>query len=99
MLEINYLLCRLRLFNKMSFKMIDHQAFCEVAQHKSPLTSPLVSRMQRNPDSLVPNYYALILAVSVHVSITIIADGEYVWWKLSDFTIFVEFDLFRGINR
>lgn len=49
--------------------------------------------------TLVPNYYALILAVSIHVRITIIADGEYVRRQLPDFTILVEFDLFRGINR
>lgn len=47
----------------------------------------------------LPNYYALILAVSVHMRVTIITDGEYVRWQFSDFTILVKFDLLRGINR
>jgi len=92
------LLRELCLSNKKSFKVINHQAICEVVHHdKLSLTSALVSR--RKPNSFVPNYYALILAISVHVRITIIADGEYVRWQLPDFTILVEFDLFRGINR
>jgi len=48
---------------------------------------------------LAPNYYTLILAVSIHVCVTVIADGEYVRRQLADFTIFVQFDLLRGINR
>lgn len=92
------LLCELCLSNKKSFKVINHQAIYEVVHHdKLSLTSALVSR--RKPNFFVPNYYALILAISVHVRITIIADGEYVRWQLPDFTILVEFDLFRGINR
>lgn len=47
----------------------------------------------------LPNYYALILAISIHMRITIIADGEYVRWQLPNFTILVEFDLLRGVNR
>lgn len=48
---------------------------------------------------VLPNYYTLILAVSVHMCITVIADGEYVRWQFPDFTILVEFDLLCGINR
>lgn len=45
-----------------------------------------------------PNYYALILAVSIHMRVTVVADGEYVRRQLPNFTILVEFDLLRGIN-
>lgn len=99
LLEIfNYNLRGFRLSKKKSFKVIDRRTFCEVAHHnKLSLTSGLV--IHRNPNSFVPNYYALILAISVHVRITIIADSEYVRWQLPDFTVLIEFDLFRGINR
>lgn len=55
--------------------------------------------MEKEQDKcLAPDYYTLILAVSVHVRVTVIADGEYVRRQLADFTILVQLDLFRGIN-
>lgn len=52
-----------------------------------------------DPVSRLPNYYALILAVSVHMRVAVVTDGKYVRWQLSDFTILVEFDLLRSVNR
>jgi hypothetical protein len=54
---------------------------------------------EKKDKCLVPDYYTLILAVSVHVRVTVIADSEYVRRQLADFTILVQFDLLRGINR
>lgn len=54
---------------------------------------------KRSNRRFAPNYYTLILAVSVHVRVTVVADGEYVRWQLADFTILVQFDLLRSINR
>jgi len=31
--------------------------------------------------------------------VAVIADGEYVRWQFPDFTILLEFNLLRGINR
>lgn len=47
----------------------------------------------------LPDYDALLLAVSVHVRVAVIADGEYVRRQLADLTVLVQLDLLRGINR
>lgn len=46
----------------------------------------------------IPDHNALVLPVSVHVRVTVVADGEYVRRELADFTILVQFDLLRGVN-
>lgn len=45
------------------------------------------------------NHYTLILAVSSHVSVAIVADGEYVRGEFADLAFFVQFDLFGGVDR
>lgn len=47
----------------------------------------------------VPDHYTLILSVSVHVRVAVVADREYVGRQLSDFTILVQLDLLRGVDR
>ena len=45
-----------------------------------------------------PDNYALVLAIALHVCVAVVSDGKYVWGKLSNLSVLVEFDLFRCVD-
>lgn len=46
---------------------------------------------------ILPDNNTLVVAISLHVSISIISDSKYVGWKFSNFFILVKFYLLRRI--
>ena len=46
----------------------------------------------------VPDDNTLILSITFHVSVAVVTNGKYVWWKLSNFTILVKFYLLSCVN-
>lgn len=47
---------------------------------------------------MLPDNDALIVAISLHVSVSVVPDCEYVRRKFSDFLIFIQFNLFRRVD-
>lgn len=45
-----------------------------------------------------PDDAALVLVVTLHVEVTVVSDGEYVWRHLPDLFVGVEADLIWGVD-
>lgn len=48
---------------------------------------------------LSTDHYALILTIPPHMGIRVVADGEYVRRQFSYFTLFIQFNLIRRVDR
>lgn len=48
--------------------------------------------------SHTPDDAALVLVVTLHVEVTVVSDGEYVWRHLPDLLVGVEADLIWGVD-